>query len=255
MTHRFGRTIIIALGGSVIYPESIDTDLIKEYRFFVRRLVAQGKRIILVVGGGRLSRTYQAAAHKITRVTDEDKDWLGIHATRLNAQLLRTVFRDIADPVVFDHARKFKRLRYPVTIASGWRPGWSTDYIAVALACDFKVPEVVIAGKPSHVYPHTERELASKRRGNKDSRSVVGDFDKDRGPELDMNRPHDVLTWKEYRRLIPKEWHPGFSSPVDPVAARLAERRKKTAIVVSGKDLKNFERLLQGKSFSGTIIE
>ena len=33
-------------------------------------------------------------------MTNEDLDWLGIHVTRLNAHLLRTVFQDIAHPRV-----------------------------------------------------------------------------------------------------------------------------------------------------------
>ena len=44
----------------------------------------------------------------MSRVTDEDKDWIGIHATRLNAHLLRTIFRDVADPVVIDIRGKSK---------------------------------------------------------------------------------------------------------------------------------------------------
>jgi hypothetical protein len=31
---------------------------------------------------------------------DEDLDWLGVHATRLNAHLFRTIFRDLAHPVI-----------------------------------------------------------------------------------------------------------------------------------------------------------
>ena len=85
-------------------------------------------------------------------MTDEDKDWIGIHATRLNAHLLRTIFRDVADPVVIDIRGKIKKLRAPMTIASGWRPGWSTDYVAMRIAADFGVHEAVIAGKPAHVY-------------------------------------------------------------------------------------------------------
>src|SRR3989338_5739723 len=146
MRYSFGRTIVIALGGSVVYPETINYQFLKSFRQFILKRLNHS-RFIIVVGGGRVSRVYQEAAGKVIGVSDEDKDWLGIHATRMNAHLLRTVFQDVADPVVIDAWDKGKQLCYPVTVASGWMPGWSTDYIAVVLARPFRLPEVVISGK------------------------------------------------------------------------------------------------------------
>lgn len=76
---------------------------------FKKTLAAQAKKgwkFVIVVGGGGTCRTYQRAAKEVTRVTPEDLDWLGIHATRLNGHLIRTIFRDIAHPVMYkDPAR------------------------------------------------------------------------------------------------------------------------------------------------------
>ena len=182
-----------------------------------------------MVGGGRPARILQEAASLLTKVSDVDKDWIGIHATRLNAQLLGSLFRDVSDPVIFDCRHKSNKLKYPITVASGWRPGWSTDYVSVALAYDFKVPEVIVAGKPAYVYAED--------------------------PTRKKNAKHfDKLSWKEYRKLVPKKWVPGFHAPVDPVAARLGEKEKVKTIIINGKDLKNFGNLLSGKNFQGTII-
>ena len=245
MKHAFSKNIIIALGGSIVFPDQIDWDFLRRFRLFVNREIKKGRKLVIVSGGGRLSRIYQEAAGKVVKVTNEDKDWLGIHATRSNAHLLRTIFRDDADPVVIDERYKVRKLKYPVTIASGWRPGWSTDFIAVALARDFGVPEAVIAGKPSHVYPVKNggalRALAvSNGAGDK---------------ELDMKRPFSELTWGKYRKLIPTKWVPGAHAPVDPVAARLAEEAGIAAIVVNGKDLRNFGNLLNGRNFEGTLVK
>lgn len=239
MRYKFGKTTVIALGGSVMYPEQIDISFLKQFRQFILKRLASGSRrrsglrngsrFVIVTGGGRIARVYQEAASKISKITDDDKDWLGIHGTRLNAHLLRTIFRDVADPVVIDSRHKIKKLRRPVTVASGWRPGWSTDYIAVALAQDFGVSEMIVAGKPAFVY------------------------DKDNGKHSDAKPFHD-LRWHEYRRLIPKNWKPGLHAPVDPVAAKLAEQKKIKAIIVNGRDLKNFSNLLSGKDFNGTLI-
>ncbi|MBI4085334.1 MAG: UMP kinase [Candidatus Liptonbacteria bacterium] len=229
MKHKFGKTIVIALGGSIMYPEAIDISFLKKFRKFILKRLRNGIRFIIVAGGGRIARIYQEAAHRVSKISDEDKDWLGIHSTRANAHLLRTIFKDIADPVVIDSHGKMKALKYPVTIASGWRPGWSTDYISIAIADRFKAGETVIAGKPAHVYdkdPHKYKNAKAIRE----------------------------ISWSKYRRLIPKKWKPGLHSPVDPVGAALAEKKRITAIIIDGKDLKNLEKMLLGKEFKGSII-
>src|SRR3989344_6620071 len=252
MRHKFRKTVVVSLGGSIMYPEQIDYEFLRKFRHFIMRF-AKKRRFISVAGGGRLSRLYQEAAAKITRVTDEDKDWLGIHATRSNAQLLRTIFYEIADPVVIDEHDKIRRPVYPVTIASGWRPGWSTDFIAIAIAEKLGVKEVIIAGKPSHVYPIRGREgppHTSSLRGRQRASASNGAYDK----HLDINRPYSQISWKKYRRLIPKKWSPGLHSPVDPVGAELAERRGIASLLINGNNLENFSRLLGGAAFEGTVI-
>ena len=229
MRHQFGKTVVIALGGSIMYPDAIDASFIKDFKSFIEKFTKQGMRFVIVVGGGRVARVYQEAAMAVGSITDEDKDWLGIHATRMNAHLIRTVFRKIANPVVIDSRGRVKKLAHPVTVGGGWQPGWSTDYVATALAQDFEISEVVIVGKPDFVYdkdPHKFRDA----------------------------KPLPELSWKEYRKLIPGKWTPGFHSPVDPVAAKLGEKADIKAIIVNGKDLKNIEALLKGKDFKGTLI-
>ncbi len=221
---------VIALGGSIMYPDHIDTDYLKQLKKFIEKLVKKGHRFIIVTGGGRLARNSQEALSKIIKADSWDKDIVGIQATRLNAYFLRAVFKNIADPVVIDERHKIKKITHAVTIASGWAPGgWSTDYISIALAEDFNSDTVIIAGKPSHV------------------------FDKD-FVHHDDAKPYDYISWKEYRKMFPKKWTPGFGSPVDPIGAKLAEKKGIKAIILNGKDLKNFENAILGKKFTGTVI-
>ncbi len=229
MRHTFGKTIVVALGGSIVYPNDIDTKFLKDFKKFVEKFTQNGTKFVLVVGGGSICRVYQKAAAAVAPLEDEDKDWLGIHVTRTNAHLVRTIFRKIANPVLIDARGKVKKLSHPVTVGGGWQPGWSTDYVATALSQDFDVPEVVIIGKPDYVY--------------------------DRDPQKFKNaKPLPELSWKTYRAMIPKKWIPGFHAPVDPIAAKLGDKAGITAIVVNGKDLKNLEALFTGKEFKGTVI-
>ncbi len=220
---------MVALGGSIVHPDAIDTKFLKDFKKFLAPFVRRGMRFVLVVGGGKLARRFQEAAHDVSKLTDEDKDWIGIHATRLNGHLLRTIFRDVADPVMIDARKRIAAPKYPVTIAAGWRPGWSTDYVAMQLAADFGAGEAIIAGKPSHVY---ERDPAKIRGAKK----------------------FDRISWGDYRKLIPRKWKPGLHAPVDPVGAALGDRAGVRAIIIDGRNLKNFAALLNGNEFQGTII-
>jgi len=253
MNYKFGKTIVISLGGSIIYPESIDVIFLKKFNKFIRKFLKRGYKFVIVTGGGKLCRDFQSAASKVSRVSSDDKDWIGIHTTRLNAQLLRTIFKDVADPEIIDAKEKsseraktseaqphtnsrqrfsggVKKLNYPITIGSGWRPGWSTDFVSAQIATDFGVKEFVNAGKPAYVFEKDPQKFPKAKK-----------FEK--------------LSWSEYRKLIPSKWIPGFNSPVDPIAAKLCQKEKLAAIVINGKNLKNFENLLSGKNFEGTIIK
>jgi uridylate kinase len=229
MNYSFRKTIVIALGGSIVHPDAIDTVFLKKFKKFIAPFLKQGIRFVLVIGGGKLCRRFQEAAGKVSKVTDEDKDWIGIHATRLNGHLVRTIFRDVADPIMIDARGRLPKLNYPITIAAGWQPGWSTDYVAMRIAADFGLGAAIIAGKPSHVY-------------DKDNVKYPG------------AKPFDALSWPAYRKLVPLKWKPGIHTPVDPIGAKLGEKEKIKAIVIDGRDLANFSALLKEKEFQGTII-
>lgn len=224
---------IIALGGSIIVGNKIHTDYLKHLRQFIKNNIAEGARFVLVIGGGAIARNYQHAAAHISNVKDHEKDWIGIHATRLNAHLLRTIFYDTAYPVILDNPEKpissKDRARYALFIAAGWRPGWSTDYIAMRLARRFGQNEVLIATKIPYVY------------------------NKDVGIHKDA-KPLKTISWEHYLRLVGTNWYPGMKSPVDPVAALYAKKYGMSAVVLRGTNFDNFSKYLKGASADGTYI-
>jgi len=224
------KNFVIALGGSIAFPDdNINVSFLKRFSLFIKREIKKGKKFIIVPGGGGITRRYQKAAKKISQVKNEDKDWLGIHATRLNAHFLRTIFKDYAEPVILDERGKVVSFdSYSIIIASGWRPGWSTDYVACQIALDFGIREVINLSETGYVY--------------------TADIKKD--PKA---RPIKKLFWDDYLKLIPSRWSPGLHSPVDPVAARLAKRQGLRVITVSS-NLDNLKRLLRGEAFRGTIL-
>lgn len=226
------ETIVISLGGSIIVSKNVHTYFLERFRMMLLPLLKE-KRIVLVVGGGSTARNYQQAAAKISHISDEDKDWIGIHCTRLNAQLLRTIFVEHAHPVLLDNPQRpitqSDWSKYSLFIASGWRPGCSTDYIAFFLAHRFHANGVLIATKVPYVY----------------------DSDVAKHPHA---KPLYDLTWKKYRKMVGNKWIPGMKAPVDPIAARYGQEKKMHAIVVRGTEIKNLRRAIVGGKFRGTII-
>ncbi|PJC81583.1 UMP kinase [Candidatus Roizmanbacteria bacterium CG_4_8_14_3_um_filter_36_10] len=227
--------IIISVGGSLIVPNGgIDNKFLSRLNFFIRGEVKRGRCFFLVTGGGRIARHYRDAGKAVIgNVTDEDLDWIAIHATRLNAHLLRTIFEDIAHPrIVENYDKKLKNWKEPVVIGAGWKPGWSTDYDAVKLAIDYRGKVIINLSNIDWVY------------------------DKDPNKYKDA-KPIKKMVWEQMEKLVKPntgKWIPGLSAPFDPIASQLAKKHQLTVIITNGQDFKNLERIIDGDCFKGTII-
>ncbi|MFH1423596.1 MAG: UMP kinase [Candidatus Nealsonbacteria bacterium] len=228
--NRESETIVISLGGSIIVPGEIQVDFLKKFREFILEFLEEGVKFVIVAGGGAIARNYQKAAGEITQLTDEDKDWLGIHATRFNAHLLRTIFKKEAYPVVLDSPQKpVKGKNHRLFIASGWKPGWSTDYDAVLLVKRFKASKIINASNVDYVYDKNPNEFK------------------------DAN-PFKEITWQDYLKIAGTKWVPGMNVPFDPIASRVAKDLKMTVFFTKGTDLPNMSNIIRGKNFNGTTI-
>ena len=221
---------IISLGGSLIYPDGgIDTTFLKDFKELILTFVAKGDRFIIVCGGGAICRHYQKAANDIGPLEAEDIDWLGIHATHLNAQLVRTIFRPHAHLKIITHVTEKEEVTEPIAIAAGWRPGHSTDYDAVMLAKVYGANTVVNLSNVERVYDKDPKEFSDAK-------------------------PFEQISWTEFRKLVGNDWQPGLSAPFDPIASKEAESYNLKVVIMNGKDLGNFKSFLEGKEFVGTVI-
>jgi uridylate kinase len=225
------KTVIISLGGSVIIPapDRIDVPFLKKFRKMILKFTAKNYKFVIITGGGKLSRVYQNAASEMVNVLNEDIDWLGVHATRINGHLLRVIFRKIAYPVVLDNPYKTVKNNWKVLICAGWKPGFSSDYDAVLMAQRFGAKEIINASNISHVY--------------------TKDFKIYKDAE-----PIERISWKDYQKIIGTKWTPSMSAPFDPIASKLARKLKIRTFIIKGTDVDNFENLLLGKEFIGTVI-
>ena len=135
--------VVMSLGGSVMVPGEIDVEFLKGFRKVVLKHVRAGKRFIIICGGGKICRKYQKAASVVVKPDGEDMDWLGIHATRLNAHLLSIIFKGHAREKIVKNPSRKVAWKDDVLIAAGWKPGASTDYDAVLLAKQYGVKRIV----------------------------------------------------------------------------------------------------------------
>jgi uridylate kinase len=224
------KIIVLSLGGSLIIPpEGFNVKFLKGFKKMILSKIKNGYRFIVVCGGGATSRLYQNAAKDVGQIVAEDVDWIGIHATRLNAHFVRTIFRKWANPVVVKNPTKKVNWTEPVLIAAGWKPGWSTDYDAIKLAELYGAERVINLSNIVYVYSDDPKK-------NKNAKKI-----KD-------------ISWKEFRKIVGNEWKPGANFPFDPVASREAEKLNLDVVVMQGTKLKEVDKAIERKKCKGTLI-
>ncbi len=226
-----GESIVMSVGGSLIVPDAIDTSFLSSFKELILSQTAQDRRFIVITGGGKTARRYADAAKEVSQLDNEDLDWLGIHATRLNGHLLRTIFKDIAHPVMVTNPDEI--LDVPKTaklvIAAGYRPGASTDLRAVQIANRIGSHKVINLSNTDYVYTDNPKT------------------------NPDAEKLEDV-TWEAFRKIIPESWDPGLSSPFDPIAAKEAQAHDIEVAYINGKNLSALKQYLDGSPFEGTRI-
>lgn len=226
-----GRVTVISLGGSIVAPDGVDCEFLRAFCALIAGEAQAGdRRLALVIGGGALARRYQSAYRETLGESGDDEagDRIGIAATRVNAQVVKEVLGKLApDPVVTDP--EHDEARGSVVVAGGWKPGFSTDNVAVTLAIRFGAESVVNLSNIAKVYTAD--------------------------PKLDADAsPIDHSGWNAFLQITGTTWRPGANTPFDPVAATRAAEAGLRVIVADGRNLENVASILRGQRFEGTVI-
>ena len=231
-------TKVLSVGGSIVVPEKPDTDFLCKFIAMIRNWLNEDsqRRLILVVGGGGPARIYQNAYREIVSASDgassdsSEADWIGIMATRLNAQLLKAALGDLCTQEVVYNPTTVDEFNGRILVAAGWKPGFSTDNDAVLLAERFNADTVVNLSNIEKVYTDDPRK-------NPDA------------------KPIDSISWAEFRKMVGDDWTPGKNTPFDPIASKKAQNLNLTVICAAGKNIENIRSILDGKQFEGTEIK
>ncbi len=241
------NTKVISVGGSIIAPDQPDAGFLRDFVNMLGRWLADNDNgeLILIAGGGGPARAYQkayrdgvepfiAAGTLIPFTSAKDKndaaDWLGIMATRLNAELLRACFGKLAPfPVVTDPTKAPENWHGRVLVAAGWKPGFSSDNDAVLLAEKYGADTVINLSNIEKVYTDDPKKNPNAK-------------------------PLDHVSWADFRKMVGDTWEPGKNTPFDPIASKKAEALGLTVICASGRDIENTRLILDGGNFKGTVI-
>lgn len=225
----YRETIVIAVGGSLLVPDQIDLNFIKQLKNMVSFFVNDGYQIALVIGGGKTSRRYGEALSSFDHVSNEDVDWLGIKSIHLNAELVLRALSDLdVHGEVILKAEDIAEVTEPLVVVGAWKPGHSSDFNAVTMAEHFGATKVINFSSVSYVYDKDPQNFDDARRL----------------PEL---------SWGEYLSLIPNTWEANLSAPFDPIASKKAQELGMT-VAILGSSLENLQNYLKGSSFEGSII-
>ena len=223
---------VLDFGGSIVAPDEVDTAFIRRFKEFLENWLNKDKnnKAIIVIGGGAPARKYQQAYRDIVTENDHnEQDWIGITATRLNAQLIKAVFsRYCREDVVIDPTAP-ESFDGQVMVAAGWKPGWSTDYDAVILAEKFGAHTVYNLSNIAKVYTDDPKKNPNAK-------------------------PLDYVSWDDYKVMAGDEWTPGKNVPFDPIATKKAAELNLQVIAAAGNDLENLQKIFDGEEFFGTII-
>ena len=241
------KTKVLSVGGSIIAPDGVDVELLSEFSRMICKWLDENKdsRLVFVAGGGAPARVYQNAYRNVAAKFDDRQkamlsfanqeetdyacDWIGITATRLNAQILKTVFGPLCQQEVITDPTKVCNFTGRILVAAGWKPGFSTDTDAVYLAEQFNADTVVNLSNIEKVYTDDPRK-------NPDA------------------KPIDSISWTDFRKMVGDEWVPGKNCPFDPIAPKKAQELGLKVICATKKNISNLENILNEKDYIGTTI-
>ncbi len=219
----------MSLGGSLIVPSNIDYNFLKNFK--TKLLKLKDFKFVVVAGGGSIAREYIKVLEK-EGVNEKKLCLMGVGITRLNARLLANFFKESACPNLPSSMQELKNMfnknRIIFTGGLSFEPENTSDGTAASIAKELKTDFVNMT-------------------------NVNGLYNKDPRKFNDA-RLIKRISFEEFCNKIKKlKYHPGQHFVLDQHASEVI-RKNKIKTVIIGKGLKNFESLIKGKKFIGTVI-
>ncbi|MCL4342586.1 MAG: UMP kinase [Candidatus Thermoplasmatota archaeon] len=220
---------VISLGGSVVTSDPLDIMFIKRFSAMIGN-AGKGNKFCIVIGGGKLARSYINALRE-AGVNDNILDEIGINATRMNALSVAPFLGDCNTkiPTTINEAAEMTRI-YRCVIMGGTEPGHTTDTVAALLAERVGAKVIINGTSVDGVYERDPRKYSDAKKlkalgyDEAVSMAVVGSLGA--GPNVFM----------------------------DVTSLNIARRSKIRIVVIDGRDVEQYEKVINGMDHSGTTI-
>lgn len=224
-------SVAVSLGGSfLVGPNGVDAKLTREIASVLTR-VAQKKRVLAVVGGGAVARTYIQGARELG-ASETALDDIGIAVTRINARVLLSALpsaypqppRNFDEAILASHS-------FPIVVMGGTHAGHTTDAVTVMLGDKARSSRIVIATNVDGVYTADPKKDPNAKR-------------------LPTLSAEDLV-----RICSTGDARAGGTGVVDALGAKMVQRSGIETAIVDGRDLKSLEAALMGAGeFHGSLV-
>jgi len=223
------RTFVLSVGGSVFFNEKLRAPEIAKFCEIINELKREGFEFVIVVGGGRVARVYQAGA-KALGANNFDLDEVAIQITRANAMLFTHIIENSWKEVLTDPKQAENVLLLGKTpVFGGTTPGQTTDAVGAIIAEMMNAEFINLS-------------------------NVDGIYSADPNKEPNAKMYKELSHVRMLSLLKAEASKPGGHSFLDAHAANIINRSKVRSYFVSGTDLENFKSCVRGMEFKGTIV-
>ena len=224
------KTFVLSVGGSVFFNEKLRAPEIAKFCEVVNELKREGYQFVLVIGGGRVARVYQAGA-KALGANNFDLDEVAIKITQANAILFTHIIDNSWKSVLTDPKEAENVLLLGKTpIYGGTTPGQTTDSVAAIIAEMMNADFINLS-------------------------NVDGIYSADPAKEPNARLYKELSHTKMVSLLKAQASKPGAHTFVDPHAANILSRSKIKSFFISGNDFDNFKSVVRGNmDFKGTLV-
>lgn len=230
-TPESSRIVPIRIGSRLFRERGIHRKTASEFINFCKEQIEQGNTLLVVVGGGRLTKQLIAGAKRLG-LPPETQDRLGIVITHINARVLANLLKrhDIAVHVFYRKETPELGIIYErkVNLGAGTKVGQASDSALVERVCGLGLTSFVNIVAGAGVFARNESGT----------------------PIPDQIIPK--MTWSELKAMTEDTHIPGGKGVIGVGAINQAQECGLTGVFVeSFEDLNNY---LSGKSFRGTIV-
>lgn len=225
------KVIVLSLGGSLIIPDEVDAKFLKDFRKIIMKHTKKYK-FIIVCGGGSIARRYINALRE-TGMNEIFQSFAGISATRMNARFMSFFFgqnQERGIPHTMSELSHYvKKFDVVFCGALEYKPHQTSDSTSSQIARHFKTDFINLTNVPG-LYDKNPKK-------HKDAKFI------------------SEISWKGLHALANQsKFKPGQHFVIDQTASRIIMQNRITTYIL-GKNLNNLDNLLNGRKFTGTVVE